>query len=517
MRQQSASNPPRIRVALDRATVTGVVAASVLAWAVLVLPQPFSIAVVPTLTIGVLLLAYPALAPVALVASVPVQDVGAVSFGGQTLTATKVAVATVAVMLPLVVAARRQKVHVPAIAVGFVLYLLAQVASLSAARDLGAGVAEIYRWGVALLAFLAVVHLVRNMMAVIALAGVVAAATVGEVTLGTLQAVLGIAPESFAVGGGLFRAYGTFGKPNPYAGYLEMTTFWLIPLAVWALWQFWQAMADWRTARQRGYAASRRERVTCLGYLALVVWLAAASTIGLIGIGLSFSRGAWLGAAAATGVLLLSASRRLQVAALVLGLVGGLFLLGGGAVLLPDALRERALQLTTQLRLFDVRDVQLTDETFAAIERMTHWQAGLAMARDYPWTGVGVGNYNARFAEYSPHPLFRISRGHAHNYYIHALAETGILGLAAYLVLVLLTLRTALRAARTRDRPLARALGIGALGATTAVVVHNVVETLHALNLSVQLAAIWAAAWVAADGDLRGRSSPVASGEEPSP
>jgi len=180
--------------------------------------------------------------------------------------------------------------------------------------------------------------------------------------------------------------------------------------------------------------------------------------------------------------------------------LSGVFLLAGGGTLLPAAVRERAIQLTSQIRLFDVRDVQLTDETFAAIERMTHWQAGLAMVRDSPWIGVGVGTFNIRFPEFSPHPAFRISQGHAHNYYLHAAAETGLLGLAAYLLVLLLALAAALRAARQGWSPLDRALGLGALAATTAVMVHNVVENLHVLNLSAQLAAVWGLAIMAEVG-----------------
>lgn len=474
-------------------SLAGLLASLVLALAILSLPFPLNLLLVPGAILGILVLRFPASAPILLVASVPIQDAGAVSLGVQTLTATKAAVAATAIVLPLALLAQRRALRVPPPALALVLYMMAQVLSLRSARELLPGLAEIYRWGVALLAFLAVLHLVRGRAAVLWLSLVVATGAIGEAVLGMAQSFLRLGPESFAVGN-LLRAYGTFGKPNPYAGYLEMTGLWLLPMAIWAFRECLASLAGWRQARLAGFTASRQARRAVLRQLGLCTWLALGSAASLLGIGLSFSRGAWLGITAGLAVLLLAASRRVQILALSLALVGIPVLLAGGGTLLPTPLRERAVQLTSQLRLFDVRDVQLTDESFAAIERMTHWQAGLEMAKASPLTGVGVGNYNVRFPEFSPHPLFRISQGHAHNYYIHAAAETGLLGLATYLLVLSAGVATAIRASKRGPTPLDRALGLGALAATTAVMVHNVVENLHVLNLSVQLAALWALA-----------------------
>lgn len=514
MRLQPVSSVSLQRIAPRLAAVSGILLSLALAFAILQLPSPLNLLAVPGVLLGTLMLIAPSLAPILLVASVPVQDVGAVSLGVQTLTATKAAVGATVIILPLVLLARRQPLRLPVLAVAIVVYILTQVISLHAARELLPGFAEIYRWTVMLLALLAVVHLVRGRPAILWLSTVVAAGAIGEAALGAVQSVLGLAPESFAVGGGLFRAYGTFGKPNPYAGYLEMTGLWLLPLAIWALREAWITGLAWRRARSHGFVASHVLRRDLLIRLGLFAWLSLGSVCSFLGIGMSFSRGAWLGATAALVVLVLAASRRIQIAGVGVALVGSLFLLAGGATLLPDAVRERAVQLTSQIRLFDVRDVQLTDETFAAIERMTHWQAGLAMVRESPLTGVGVGNYNVRFAEFSPHPVFRVSQGHAHNYYIHAAAETGLLGLTAYLLVLLIALVTAVRASREGRSALDRALGLGALAATTAVMVHNVVENLHVLNLSVQLAATWGLAVTAEKSRSRAGSGCGALGAE---
>src|SRR5205823_8755967 len=123
-------------------------------------------------------------------------------------------------------------------------------------------------------------------------------------------------------------------------------------------------------------------------------WLAvAASVLTAAGIGLSQSRGAWLGAAVACICLLLAWSpftRRLLIpgvmgAALVLALA-----LSG---LLPAAILDRLGQTIEYFGVFDVRTVQVTSENWAVVERMAHWQAGWNMFVDHPWFGVGAGNY----------------------------------------------------------------------------------------------------------------------------
>jgi O-antigen ligase len=157
-------------------------------------------------------------------------------------------------------------------------------------------------------------------------------------------------------------------------------------------------------------------------------------------------------------------------------------------------LQDRFSQLESQVRFFDSNDVMVTDANFAAVERMAHWQTGLAMFNAHPFTGVGVGNFNARFTEFAANPHFLVSEGHAHNYYINAAAETGIVGLVAYLWLILTGLWVSVRAALRSPTQFGRAVGIGAFGITIALIVHNVVEDLHVLNLGVQLAIVWALA-----------------------
>ncbi|HKT37770.1 MAG TPA: hypothetical protein VJR48_05320, partial [Ktedonobacterales bacterium] len=85
--------------------------------------------------------------------------------------------------------------------------------------------------------------------------------------------------------------------------------------------------------------------------------------------------------------------------------------------------------------------------------------------------------------------------GHAHDYYINAAAETGILGLVAFLALTAATfylgwcaVRRTRSSASIRRSTLAIALGL--LGAVVALAVHNLTDDLfvHAIELQFALA-----------------------------
>jgi O-antigen ligase len=354
--------------------------------------------------------------------------------------------------------------------------------------------------------------------------------------LGIYQFATGDGPPSFAIEGGRFvRAYGTIGQPNSFAGYMNMAWPLAAGLALSAGAELWQAGfriqdSGFRSARasQRGeYGAKERnllarrysageglrialERTFALPSLGLIlILLFSLTALALIGGGLlaSFSRGGWVGAiggAAAilvAGVSLLPAWWRRRAwavfgvgtAAIVL-----LIVLGGSGVL-PDSLERRVASITNNLRLFDVRDVSVNPENFAVVERMAHLQAAGTMLVRHPLTGVGPGNFSIAYEfggtadapPYFLHPWYT-SRGHAHNYYVHIAAEDGLIGLAAFLLLLAATLRQAWRAVARAQGWLWRGVAIGGAGVVVAVATHDLFENLHALNLGLQLGAIWA-------------------------
>lgn len=106
------------------------------------------------------------------------------------------------------------------------------------------------------------------------------------------------------------------------------------------------------------------------------------------------------------------------------------------------------------------------------------WLVGWRMVQDQPVLGVGVGNFQTASIHYLLVPggierdEFIVDRPLvAHNTYLHVLAEMGVVGLTLFVLVIFLSLRSALRAARRfgadGDRAmelLSRAVLIGLIG-----------------------------------------------------
>jgi putative inorganic carbon (hco3(-)) transporter len=430
--------------------------------------------------------ARPELALYLLAFSVPYESLRELSLGGLTLGSTELLVMLLALAWLLRLATDRER---PPLRSGVALALLPMLGvvllSTLRATELGAAFKEVLRWVELLLVFLAACYLLRTprqraiMLAALLLAGV------SEALLGLAQFLLRWGPESFLTGSFL-RAYGTFGQPNPYAGYLGT----LLPLGL-AL-----ALVGWLEPGARKSA----------GYWALLAALALLAMAFLA----SQSRGALLGLAAALAVVGGLLSRRAALAVLGLACVGGLVLLFGAFDLLPSVVAERLTQITSYFGVFDVRTVVLTPANWAVVERMAVWQAAWGEFEAYPFLGVGAGNYVSAYPAFAM-PGWKDAMGHAHNLYLNILAEMGALGLAGFLAFWLGSLLMVLRAWRSGGAGLTwwqRALPLGVLGVLAQMTMHNFFDNLLVHGLNVQLALLLAlAVW---PGEAKGKAVPVA-------
>ncbi|WP_298816582.1 O-antigen ligase family protein [Chloroflexus sp.] len=372
----------------------------------------------------------------------------------------------------------------PGIALFGLIWTLGLAAVLTPLSRIEA-IKETLRWGTVLLIYLAADWALRDpsrvawRRAVLITCLLVAPAVTALIGIG--QFLTGIGPESFAIGNGRVRAYGTIGQPNSFAGYLNQA--W--PLAVGMALALLETR-QWRTARFWG--------TLC------IIGMAGISLIG--GLLASFSRGGWLGAAVgvlAIGVTFAGRYGRSMIGnvitvTLMTGL-SGLILLNSG--LLPASLSNRLTSIIENLRPFDARGVEITPANFAIVERMAHLQAALHMIEERPLFGVGPGNFSVAYERlvYSGETATWIkpwydSRGHAHNYYLHIAAESGLIGATAYLIFLGSVWYTAIRAVRHAQDWMTRGIAIGGLGVVGALSGHNLFENLHVLNMGVQFGVV---------------------------
>jgi putative inorganic carbon (hco3(-)) transporter len=265
-------------------------------------------------------------------------------------------------------------------------------------------------------------------------AAVVAALAIGQVLVNTQT----VEAE------GVRRALGPFPSPNHLGLYLGRA----LPFAV------------------AGVLWSRRLRGICLGLSGLLATALA----------LTFSVGAWLGAATSLLVLAALAGRRALVA---------LSLAGGGLA---------ALALMVLARLGVERVIgQATLGGTTAISRRLIWAAALAMLRDHPILGIGLDNFLYRYQlEYMlPEAWAEPNISHPHNWVLQFWLELGVPGLLAVLGLLgtffWCTARLLRRSAGDsagrlpRPRCFRSPLVVGALASVAGWLVHGAVDNSYFL------------------------------------
>jgi len=383
---------------------------------------------------------------------------------------------TLAAWLARGLARRNLRIPHPPLLLPLGTFLTAALVSLWGAIELPVyGVPEFIKWVQILLLFLFISDYLKPRL-LPWLLGVLLVTGLLQAGVGIWQFGLrGEGPEHFAIFGERFyRAYGTFEQPNPYAGYIGMTLALAIGMMV--------GMLRGKGTRRQG----DKETLVPLSpgplvLLPIIIALGAA-------LGVSWSRGAWLGFGAAVSVMAIALPRKthwglLLAAMLVVGTMG-LYATG----LLPASVVGRLTDFAQDVRFEDVRGAGINDANYAVIERLAHWQAALEMIRHHLWTGVGFGCYEPAYSRFAL-INWPIALGHAHNYYLNIAAETGIIGLAAYLILWGTVLWQTWQATR-RTEGLLRGLAIGLLGTWTHLSVHHFLDNLYVNNVHLHIAVL---------------------------
>lgn len=296
--------------------------------------------------------------------------------------------------------------------------------------------------------------------------------------IGLYQFVFRVGPEGFLLfEGAVLRAYGTFNQPNPFAGYLGL----VIPLAL----ALSVVSLEW-LGRPGPSSGHWQVGWLILGGSSLVIMVA--------GLYASQSRGGLLAFAGGVVITLLALGGRwiwLMIAGAGAGAGAIAF---GGLALLPAQLTQRFSNALPYLGLSDVSLIRVTDANFSTIERLAHWQAAREMWRDHFWFGVGFGNYERIYPAYAVGP-WENALGHAHNYLLNLGAETGFIGLLAYLVFwawVLVFLFTQLR--RRENTRFDRAMLAGTLGIIAHLHLHNMLDNLFVQGMYLHLTIVLALA-----------------------
>ncbi len=233
-----------------------------------------------------------------------------------------------------------------------------------------------------------------------------------------------------------WAVFGPYVNRNHFAGYLVMAAPLAIGFALEAL-----------TRLRQAWARSRRG-LLLLGEAEGLAFARAGAAVMVIVAGLvaSRSRGGVSAFALAVVAMALAAPGRRRAAFAILPLVGvGVAWIGLGGV----------------IEAFQVRGIQAS--------RLDLWRDMLPMVPHFPLLGVGWNAFATAYPWYQT--VWKTDWiGEAHNDYLQALTDGGLVGVALVMALVALVLRAAL--ARARRSP----LELGLLGALVGLALHEVVD-----------------------------------------
>lgn len=189
-----------------------------------------------------------------------------------------------------------------------------------------------------------------------------------------------------------------------------------------------------------------------------VAWALPAWLAGVVALGLTYVRGAWLGFAAGALASALALRRRWFV-------LGALVVVIAGALVLEPGVLER---------LRTVGD--LADDTTR--DRLAMLETGLRLVRAHPITGVGPGGVKRLYPAWATEGALRRSTSHLHDTPLQVVVERGIPGLAAWIAIwVAFFARAARTLARIPgDDEESRGLVLGSMAAIAGFLVAGLFE-----------------------------------------
>jgi O-antigen ligase len=255
-------------------------------------------------------------------------------------------------------------------------------------------------------------------------------------------------------------AFGPFVNHNHYAGYLEL----LIPLPI-ALIVTGAVRGPERLFCGFAAALMGVSLIFSLSRGGMISLLAQLIFIGAMGLRKSGSRRfadeadqAPEGPGRVTSGLTVFLSRAGAVVAIVIAILVG--------ILWIDA--EPVINRVTRGQIIGAPTTPQTETFFSS--RGWIWKDTLAMFRDNPVTGVGLGAYPTAYPIYSQSD--ELNESQAHNDYLQALADGGIIGGAIALWFLIAIFRAISRSCRSRD-PLLAGVALGCGGGIVGLLVHS--------------------------------------------
>ncbi|MDR7420725.1 MAG: O-antigen ligase family protein [Armatimonadota bacterium] len=226
---------------------------------------------------------------------------------------------------------------------------------------------------------------------------------------------------------------------------------------------------------------------------ALRAALAAGLVVMVTALTLTTSRSAWI-AAAIGSVIVVALTPRARL----------------GLVLLCAASVAVAMAATQAERSWLEHRIESIPSLAANADRVAIWRGAMRMIRDHPLTGIGYGTFVRAWPQYHDEPGLE-GKPTAHNVFLNFAAETGLLGLAAFLAVVGTGFAALWRRVRTsRGDPEVDGLWTGVFAAMAAVMMQQLFDaTIMSWHVGYALLAVFALAGPVGSRDAHGIRVPA--------
>jgi O-antigen ligase len=250
------------------------------------------------------------------------------------------------------------------------------------------------------------------------------------------------------------EATGTFINHNHFAGFLELT----LPFVMAYVFYFFQMWTVGRRQRRSlsGSGELGSAGIQSLLYLFLVL-------IFLVALVFSRSRGGILAAAFTVFVVAVLAQFRARRKGWFVGL--SIFLLVAVAYGLW-------IGLDPILSRFE----QMGEAHYFQLEgRLSFWKDSMALIGQYPFTGVGLGDFGVAFQRFQTSWVTNLV-DHAHNDYVEFAVETGLVGAVLLFLPILYLLGKMIVSFLKDSRRYRPAILLGCIGSTLAILLHSITD-----------------------------------------
>lgn len=240
----------------------------------------------------------------------------------------------------------------------------------------------------------------------------------------------------------------TFSNPNGMAGWLIA----IIPLILSLV------------IKNRSSKPERFIRLALWGIISLM-------TLCLV---LTYSRGAWIGAA--LSLIFLAIFKKSGL------LISIIFAIIAFPFIAPPVLKERILDLLRFKVPYSVKELLASIVLFTEPVRNGLWREAALIIKDFPLFGCGINTYSIVAPHYK---IAETGGGYPHNCYLHMAAETGLVGLFSFLLMMLLLFVKPLLNLKKMEDEFCKNVLLGLLAGLFGFLVHSFFDVnFYALQLA---------------------------------